>query len=333
MLQSILVPLDGSQLAEVALPHALACAQATGARLLLIHVLPKRENGEIESHAVDPLNWQLRTLERSRYLEQRAEELSQAGVEVETELLLGEAAERIVEFAQERAADLIVMSSHGQSGLNPWSVSSVVQKVIMTTHSSLMIIPAYHSRNRSREPLQYRRMIAPLDGSQRAEIVLPLIQSLAQWHGAEVELVTIVARPEMHQRTPLSAEDAALADRVVEVNRTESEKYLAQMEARIEGRASCTVLVSEDVVGALYEFVQRRDADLAIFSAHGYSGNRDRRYGSIVTSFIAYSSTPMLIVQDLPPHKIRRSQAEVAAEKATNGSTGARMVVNAPLAA
>lgn len=333
MLQRILVPLDGSLLAETALPHALAFAQATDSQLILIHVLPNSDSQGGDAHAVDPLAWRLRTLERSRYLEDKARLLSQAGASVQTELLLGDAAERIVEFAEERAVDLVVMSSHGQSGLSPWNVSSVVQKVILTTSRSVMIIPAYHAQRAPLEALRYRRIVAPLDGSHRAECVLPVVQALAEGHQAQVDMVTMVARPEMLRRTPLSADDAALADRLVALNRTESEKYLGQMAARINGDVDAHVLVSEDVIDDLYAFVRQREADLLVFSAHGSSGNGNRRYGSIVTSFIAYGSTPLLIVQDLPPHKIGRSEAEMAAQREMNVNTGARMVVNAPVAA
>jgi nucleotide-binding universal stress UspA family protein len=332
MLQRILVPLDGSQLAETALPHALASAQATAAQLILIHVLPNHGNEGGGAHAVDPLDWRLRTLERSRYLQDKARQLAEAGADVQTELLLGEAAERIVEFADERAVDLIVMSSHGQSGLSPWNVSSVVQKVILTTNRSVMIIPAYHAQNASLDQLRYRRIVAPLDGSRRAECVLPVVQALAGAHEARVDVVTMVARPEMLRRTPLSAEDAALADRLVALNRTEAEKYLEQMATRIEGDTRSHVLVSEDVIDDLYRFVEEQEADVLIFSAHGSSGNGNRRYGSLVTSFIAYGNKPLLIVQDLPPHKIGQSEAERAAQNELRVNTGARMVVNAPVA-
>ncbi len=333
MIERILVPLDGSQLAETALPHALACAQATSGQLVLIHVLPNDESENGGTHTVDPLDWRLRTMERSRYLEDKAQMLIQAGADVDTELLLGEAAERIVEFAKESDIDLIVMSSHGQSGLSPWNVSSVVQKVILTTHSSVMIIPAYHAGDPPLVGHRYRRIIAPLDGSHRAECVLPMVQALGHAHEATIDIVTMVARPEMLRRTPLSAEDAALADRLVEVNRIESEKYLSQLETRLDGQVRSHVIISADVIGDLYNFVRRQEADLTIFSAHGSSGNGNRRYGSIVTSFIAYGSTPLLIVQDLPPHKINRSEAEMAAQRELSPNTGARMVVNAPVAA
>jgi nucleotide-binding universal stress UspA family protein len=208
----------------------------------------------------------------------------------------------------------------------------VVQKVILTAHTSVMIIPAYHAHDVSFGDLRYRRVVAPLDGSQRAECVLPLLKMLAQAHEAETDLITIVARPQMLQRTPLSSEDAELADRVVARNRAAAEKYLSQVQSRMDNHVNTHVLVSDDVIESLYEFVGREEADLVVFSAHGSSGNGNRRYGSLVTSFIAYGSTPLLIVQDLPPQKIRKTEAELAAQKRSDNGMGVRNVVNAPAA-
>ncbi|HZD10218.1 MAG TPA: universal stress protein [Candidatus Binatia bacterium] len=332
MLQTILLPLDGSQLAETVLPHALTCAKVMNSHLILVHVLQTAKYPDSDSHTVDPLDWRLRKMEALRYLEETAERFSRAGVKAEAVLLLGDSAERIVEFAQERNVELIMMSSHGASGLSGWNVSSVVQKVILTTHTSVMIIPAYHRPDVSFGDLRYRRVVAPLDGSQRAECVLPLLKMLAQAHEAETDLITIVARPQMLQRTPLSSEDAELADRVVARNRAAAEKYLSQVQSRMDNHVNTHVLVSDDVIESLYEFVGREEADLVVFSAHGSSGNGNRRYGSIVTSFIAYGSTPLLIVQDLPPQKIRKTEAELAAQKRSDNGMGVRNVVNAPAA-
>jgi len=74
------------------------------------------------------------------------------------------------------------MSSHGQSGLSPWNVSSVVQQVILRAHRSLMIIRAYQPVTAELTSLRYRRIFLPLDGSQRAEMRLTLAESLARAH-------------------------------------------------------------------------------------------------------------------------------------------------------
>lgn len=331
MLQRILLPLDGSQLAETVLPHALACAKAADSAIMLVHVLQTTEDHS-DTPAIDPLDWHLRKMEAELYLEKVAELFAEAGADVQSALLQGGAAERIIEFAHETNADLIMMSSHGQSGLSGWNVSSVVQKVILTAHTSVMIVPAYEETDVALTELRYRTIVAPLDGSRRAECVLPFLQALGRLYNAQIQLVTVVPRPEMARRAPLSPEDAALADQVVARNRAEAEKYLAQLQPRVKGNVTKHLLLGDNVVGTLHDFLRQQDADLVIFSAHGYSGNGARRYGSLVTSFIAYGSTPLLIVQDLPPEEIKKTEAEVAVEETSESDMGVRTVVNAPVA-
>lgn len=315
MLQRILLPLDGSELAECVLPHAVRCAQATDSLVIIVHVLPTSEV-HIDIPSVDPLDWRLRKMEARLYMEEIASMLSGQSINVETALLQGEAAESIAQYAKEHSVDLTIMSSHGRSGLNSWNVGSVVQKVALTTHTSVMVVPAYRTREGElTTALRYNTIVAPLDGSQRAESVLPLLRALGQQNAAEIQFVTVVPRPEMPRRIPRSSGADVLVDQLMDRNRTEAEAYLSQLQSRIDGNTSEHILLGNDVVGTLHDFIGQQEADLVILSAHGHSANGARRYGSLVTSFIAYGSTPLLIIQDLSPDEILKSAAEVAAEE------------------
>lgn len=328
MIQRILLPLDGSELAECALPHAVRCAQATHSEILIVHVLPTSDI-HIDIPTVDPLDWRLRKMEAQLYMEEIAELLGGEGVNVETALLQGEAAESVTQYAKKCDADLIIMSSHGRSGLSGWNSGSVVQKVILTTHTSVMIVPAYRADEVAFTDLSYRTIVAPLDGSRRAESVLPLLRALGQQNQTQIQFVTVVPRPEMLRRAPLSPDDDTLADKIVARNRVEAEKYLAQLQSRVRGNVSEHVLLGNDIVGTLHDFIRQQEADLVILSAHGHSANAARRYGSLATSFIAYGSTPLLIFQDLAPDEIMKSEAQVAAEALFAGPMNVWTVVNA----
>lgn len=317
MLQKILLPLDGSQLAERVLPHAVRCAQAAGSLITIAHVLPTSDI-HIDIPSVDPLDWRLRKMEAKLYMDEIAGLLTAEGLNVKTTLLQGEAAENIAQYAKEHATDLIIMSSHGRSGLNSWNVGSVVQKVIQTTHTSVMIVPAYRP-NKASAQSHYRTIVAPLDGSQRAESVLPLLRALGRRSETQIQFVTVVTRPEIPRRVPRSADDNTLVDRLVARNQAEAESYLSELQGRIQGSASAHVLLGNDVVGTLHNFIRQHDADLVLLSAHGHSADGARRYGSLVTSFITYGSTPMLVIQDLAPDEIVKSEAEAAAEERFTG--------------
>lgn len=323
MFNKILVPLDGSALAECVLPHAAALARSSGAEVILLRVLEQNSPSD-QARPVDPLSWRFRQVEAKTYLEEVGRRLREAKVTgpIETVLLEGQAAERIVKLAHERSVDLIALSSHGRSGLSPWNVSSVVQKIILRAYTSVFIARAYQAHQPDLTSLRYRRILVPFDGSQRAEYVLSLLAAVSQEHQAEILLTHVVAQPEMPRRVPLTCEEQELSQRLVELNREEITHYFDQLQSHVPGNVQTRVVVSDNVIATLHHLVEDELADLVILSAHGYSATQKFPYGSVSISFIAYGATPLLIIQDLPLHEIALSSAEIAAhEQGLGGRT------------
>ena len=212
MFDNILVPLDRSVLAECVLPHVLAIARAFQSQVTLLSVL-ERDTRLDCTYRVDPLEWQIRKAEADEYLHSLAGRLHETRLPVKRRMLEGNAAEQIIDFAQSSGVNLIILSSHGQSGLTGWNVGSVVQKVLMRARTSIMIVRDYQRRSAEPADLRYRRLLVPLDGSRRAGWVWPLATLLARTEGAEILLAHVVKPPEMPRRLPPTAEDAELVDR------------------------------------------------------------------------------------------------------------------------
>jgi nucleotide-binding universal stress UspA family protein len=198
----------------------------------------------------------------------------------------------------------------------------VVQKILYRAKTSVMIVRAYEAAAMSNEPLAYERILAPLDGSKRAECVLPFFDALDADGAPEVTLVSVVVRPEMPRRAPPTPEDAALADRVVERNREEAERYLEGVGARLNCATQIQLRVGEDLIADLHDLADNSNFDLVVLSAHGYSGDNARPFGSVVTSFIAHSSKPLLIVQDLSQDDLEETRAEEMAEQVGKSDSG-----------
>ncbi len=314
MLESLLVPLDGSLLAENVLPHVIALARSFASHITLLHVLEQNQQRHAAS-AVDPLTWQLNKAEAAAQLDNVRTRLQQAGLEVETALLEGHAAEQIVDFAQTENMSLIVLGSHAQSGISRWNISSVVQKIVLSAPTSLMIVRAYQTAAPDLTGQQYRRLIVPLDGSWRAEAVIALTIQLARTHHGSLHLTQVVGRPEVVGRTPPTQEDLELVNRLIERNVVEATHYLEQLTSRLPNEGvdvQTNVLTGHNVLTTLHEFVEREHIDLVVISAHGNSGEARWPYGSLVNNFIIYGMTPLLIVQDLPSKMTIPTQVAVA---------------------
>jgi nucleotide-binding universal stress UspA family protein len=314
MFKRILLPLDSSKLAECVLPHLVAIARICEPEVQLIRV-SEPFGVTARLRMIDPVDWQIRKAEAASYLSGVAERLQNAGLRVSTQLYDGRPAEQIIEVAHSWNADLILMSSHGQSGLSPWNVSSVVQQVILRAHRSLMVIRAYQPVTEDLTGLHYRKIFLPLDGSQRAEMPLTLAESLAYAHSSEILAAHVVRQPELPRRTSPSQEDLLLVNQLTERNRVEAIKYLEDLKSRINTPIQTKLEVSPSISRSLHQIADENDVDLTILSAHGYSGDTRWPFGSVGLGFIVYGSTPLLILQDLPTNRIELTQAELAARE------------------
>ena len=218
MLRRIVVPLDGSTLAESVLPHVTALARPYQAQVLLLHVLePQRQE---RSTSTDLFDWQMRKAEAQEYLHGVARRLEQNELTTQSVLLEGPPAQRIIDYAHSEDADLLVLSSHGRSGLGEWNISGVVQKVIQEAKTSFLLVRAYEGIDRQFAGLQdgYRRILVPLDGSVRAEYALPLTRAVAEYWNASVFLTHIVSPPVLFSRGPLAPDELKLIDNCVQLS-------------------------------------------------------------------------------------------------------------------
>lgn len=313
MFQHILVPLDGSVLAEGILVHVQAIAHIEAPRVTLLRVLDP--SSQARPGVVDPFDWQIQKAEARTYLQQIAGRMEAAGFTPEIVLLEGNAAESVIEYAQTSQADLIALSSHGRSGISSWNISSVVQKIIQRARRSILLVRAYQAAPYAAQEARYRRILLPVDGSQRAEVVIPVAVELARNQEAELHIVHIVQKPEIPHRTPLTLEDLDLVNRITERKRVEAMKYMDDLKQRLGMDVETSVVESESVIRSLHLYEEDVAADLVLLSAHGSSGETRWPYGSVTFSFITYGTTPLLIVQDMPAESIEPTEAELAARE------------------
>ena len=315
MINHILIPLDGSALAECVLPHVMAITPVTNAHVTLLHVMEHPQNGR-GTAAVDPVDWHLQKQKSEKYLEQIAGRLSKSGVlGVEHIVLEGNPANGVIDFARNNNVDLIALSTHGQSGLSGWNVSSVVQKILLRSHKSTLLVRAYLSPSTGMTKIRYKRLFVGMDCSPRSEFVLPFAISLAQFHKSQIVLECVVERPQAINRLPPSDEDAELINRFVEKNYQAATHYLKQLLTQFsmkELKLKAHVSIGENAISVLHDLAEEANADLVMLVAHGYSGERRWPYGSVTTSFIVYGNTSLMIMQDLPDTEIHPTRAEMA---------------------
>ncbi|MBA2678709.1 MAG: universal stress protein, partial [Ktedonobacteraceae bacterium] len=177
MFQRILVPLDGSVRAEQAFPVAVRIAHATGASLTLLRVV--ESPNRFDEHSVElpeePAELLEAEIARAKaYLLHVLAESKLEGIGITTEVRTGVVAQHILQCVEEHQDDLIVMCSHGTTGLKRWLLGSVAQKIVHTSPVPVLIVREGHAllieqQGVTKEPFQ---ILVPLDGSALAEAAL-----------------------------------------------------------------------------------------------------------------------------------------------------------------
>ena len=174
-----------------------------------------------------------------------------------------------------------------------------MRKTMQYVNKSVMLIHALSGSNKDGlVPKSYANIATPLDGSRRAECVLPLVISIAKFHEAQILVVNAITKPELPYRYRLSARDHDLQQKVIERNRETASEYLSNIRFRLPSGTQTRLIVSDNAKTSLHNVSQIVNADLVVLSAHGYSGHSPWPYGSICNSFIDYGKAPLLIIQD-----------------------------------
>lgn len=351
MFNRILIPLDGSKLAERAIPHAEQFARIFGANIYLLQVLEPTSYHE-NPKAVDPLSWQIRKTEADMYMQgiaartrKHLSETAQNGENKKTTLVEysireGKTAENIVDFAHTENIDLLVISTHGSGGLSRWNISSVIQKVINLIYLPVLIVRAYNQPEEEDIRIRYRRILLPIDSSRRAECALPAGIALARGEmlmGYESDevlttpdqtkqttspnqikliLAAVIKPPELPVPEPHPPEIEQLTEQLVDVSRRAVKSYLNEMKERISVDCETCVVENKSVSSAIHEMAGREEnIDLVVLCAHGHTGQSTWPYGSVARNYMEHGIKPVLVIQDVSRSQVRPTAAEIAAEK------------------
>jgi nucleotide-binding universal stress UspA family protein len=303
MTKRIVVPLDGSKTAEMALPHAAAMSRATGYGIVLLRVVPPPVVVNSSAWTIAPPpnvweGWEEEVNAEGDYLAVESERLRNMGLEVTATLLEDDPASAIVSFA-ERHPDvaMVVMSTHGRGGLSRWLLGSVAEKVLHALPVPLLLVRSREDEMLPAEftPPEYKSLLVPLDGSAFAEQALKQAEEIAAVTGARVTLVTAVPEgPVLGELVtppalPTIWEDEAkkmkqYLDEVADRLRADG----LTVDARVEYGPPADVLLH--VADAVH-------ADLVVMATHGRSGLPRLWLGSVAMKTVQVCHRPVLLVR------------------------------------
>jgi nucleotide-binding universal stress UspA family protein len=310
MFEKILLPLDGSAMAERSIPHAVEFARIFKSKILVFHVMESETSAERIVHT-EPLNWQLHKAKTELYLHKIANQirssLSLPELEDESDcedrvtvtILEGKVAESIVDFAHKEDIDLLVISSHGSSGLSRWNLNSVTTKVVNLIYKPVLIIRGYAVEGSDPIHPRYERIMLPIDCSRRSECSLNAGFTIAKYFRSRLILTSVIKPPEISAIDPYNQELQLLNNQFIELSRKTVQRYMDELSQRIGAENEIRIIEDHRIVQAIINLANDEKVDLLIFCAHGYTGELSWPFGAVARGFIEYSIKPILVIQDL----------------------------------
>lgn len=284
----IVVPLDGSAVAEQALPPALDLARRIDAELVLVAVqpmlLPPTRVSGTRVHDTR-LEVELRA-ELANYIEQTAQRVQTEGARpVTARLLEGPIADTLAAYLDEDPPRLVVMTTHGRGGISRLWLGSVTERLVRRSPVPVLVLRAAETVADAAS-VQPGRVLIPLDGSEQGERILPIALPLFVERGAtRITLLRAVA-PEYHA-----------ADEVPPAQR-EAGAYLLGVAERLTAQGSevqTRVVEHVSAAGAILE-AAASGADLVAMTTHGYGGVKLLLLGSVADKVLRASPVPVLLV-------------------------------------
>jgi nucleotide-binding universal stress UspA family protein len=287
MYNKILVPLDGSELAEQILAYTRVLAEVYGVPTELLRV----SDPDIRPPFLPPLP-------ARDYFKQVSTKYFPPAARVTHIEEYGKPAEVIVERAQNDPACLIAMATHGLSGLRRWLLGGVASKVVQIARNPLLLIRPGESHDPVSQA-QLKTIFVPLDGSSVAEKIFPHVVALAKKLALEVQLLRVYDLP----LDPYVVGDGLYTGDIPkrrEAIRQEVEGYLdtKTQELRSEGLRDVTYLAIEgDPAGEIIDLACRTPNNLIAMTTHGRGGVGRWVLGSVTEKVVHHSRDPVLIIR------------------------------------
>jgi nucleotide-binding universal stress UspA family protein len=289
--RKVLVPLDGSELAERAIPYAKNLAKTRGSEVILFTV---------SIAFVEQLDRPMKA-----YLELNAKKLQSQGIKASTAIAYGNVADEIIKFADKNKVNLIILSTHGYSGIKRWALGSVALKVLHGTCAHVLLIK---SKTPKVSKVELKKLLLPLDGSPFSEAPIPFVEELTKGTGTEI-ILTVVSEPPLvpsYGDRPINPTWEKYRDTLWAEMQQQASEYIGKIKTRLEKqrvKVKSQVIPGElgKVAESIMKSAQKENVDLIAMATHGRTGVSRWVYGGITNRIVEQSLQPVLLIRPSVP--------------------------------
>ena len=295
----MLVLLDGSNLAEVVFSYARELSARLGLDLDLLHVCKAEDVVHLPMHeayvhqAVERLKTQLKNKPGRSGAKVRS-------TGVRGKIVVGYPAEEILKYAQEESIDIIMLATHGASGIRRWGIGGVADKVIHETSVPVWLVPSQLHEQIVDDKLPNRSVLVALDGSKPAEAVIPHVKELVKQRGVRFEILLVNVIKSIYIPTAMSEEIVKLSGENIAALKTRGEIYLKGIAGQFmnEGIKARFEQLVGDPADEIVRYAARYQPRLIAMSTAGRSGLNRFVFGSVTENVLQrLHRTPLFLIK------------------------------------
>ena len=284
-LNEILVPLDGSAEAESVLPYLRDLAQKFGSRVQILGVGIGRKTRRVNRLIED-------------YVNRTANKLQTDNIKAKPVVLYGVAADKILDFTAENEIDLIIMATHGRSGITRWWMGSVAEKVISEATAPVLLVRSRRpGMAKTTDKLSFpHKILAPLDGSDIGESALPYAEAIASNSRGSINLLQVISPPGTAEANLLGGPDWR---KFVKAMNDAGEDYLKGVAERLGGKNTKVTyeVATGDPADKIVEYATNMGASMIAMSTHGRTSVARWVLGSVADKVLHGARIPVLLVR------------------------------------
>jgi nucleotide-binding universal stress UspA family protein len=310
----MLAPLDGSKLAEETFPYARELAGRLDLDLDFLHVCSPQESQLISMSQiyVDKVAESVREQIQNSAVSKK----TARPIEVKTKVVTGYAAEEILKYAEENKIDIILMATHGASGVRRWALGSVAYKVLHASRVPVWLVRSGIPQETVYDKWPEKTILVPLDGSELAESAIPHAEVLAERRGVQnidIMLLSVYA-PKIYPTsyyfpteypTTVPVHYDEFVQQEMDRAKADCEKYLKTLADKLiaKGLKVRTECIMGEAAEEIIKYANQKPFQVIVMASHGRSGIRHLTFGSIAEKILLETKIPILLLT--PENKTR----------------------------
>jgi nucleotide-binding universal stress UspA family protein len=296
MFNKILLPLDGSQLAEAAIPYATNLAEQLEAEIYLLHVCPPEHQSYAHMHQI-----YMNCMADGMRSKMKESWKSSKELKIEAEVIVGDPIKMIFDYTKLKGIDLISLTTHGNSGFKPWALGSVADKIVRGSGIPTLLIRVKEEKDLEIRKAIVRKILVPLDNSEASKASLPIAVELAKKLNAGLTLFSMAQTAYAQNLNSAGSGIGINWDAVDKASEQAAAEYLKNIAEELKNsgvQVEGNSMLGIDAAYEILELEKKGNLDMVVMATRGRSSIARWAFGSVAEKVLREGNLPILLVRE-----------------------------------